>query len=124
MGPPMRREVARLTGVDHWHHEVLIACHTHPRIPIGVAEYVRGASFDVAEIALAIADDWQRQGVGRALARELSARARRAGIRTFEATTLYDNQGALGLLRGLGAVERRHGGGTLELAVSLLPSWP
>lgn len=119
-GPPIRREIARLMTVDHWHHEVLIAFHTHPRIPIGVAEYVRAASFDVAEIAIAIADDWQHQGVGRAIAEELRRRALDAGVRVVNATALYENRGALQLLRGLGEVEQRHvGGGAIELSVAL-----
>jgi GNAT superfamily N-acetyltransferase len=119
-GPPLRREVARLLTVDHWHHEVLIACHTHPRIPIGVAEYVRSERFDTAELAIAIADDWQRHGVGRALVRELRLRALAAGIRRFTAIALFENHGAAALVRDLGDVESRHaGGGTTELSVPL-----
>jgi GNAT superfamily N-acetyltransferase len=121
-GPPIRREVARLLSVDHWHHEVLLAFHAHPRIPIGVGEYVRADTFDVAEIAIAIGDDWQHQGVGRALMRELRLRALAAGIRRFSATTLYENHAALALIRELGGpgVHAVHaGGGTTELSAPL-----
>ena len=124
-GPPIRREVARLLSVDHWHHEVLIAFHVHPRIPIGVAEYVRTDNFEVAEVAVAIADDWQHQGIGRALTRELRIRALSAGVRHFAATALSDNHGALGLFRGLGDTELSYaGGGTAELTVPLEAPWP
>jgi GNAT superfamily N-acetyltransferase len=119
-GPPVRREVARLTDVDHWHHEVLIAFHVHPRIPIGVAEYVRTDRFDAAELAIAIADDWQRHGVGRALVRELRLRALNSGIRHFNATALFDNHGAAALIRELGEVQSTFaGGGATELTVPL-----
>jgi GNAT superfamily N-acetyltransferase len=119
-GPPIRREVARLLSVDHWHHEVLIAFHVHPRIPIGVTEYVRTDDFEVAEVAVAIADDWQHQGVGRELIRELRVRALGAGIRRFSATALFENRGALALIRELGDAQSSYaGGGTTELTVPL-----
>jgi GNAT superfamily N-acetyltransferase len=119
-GPPIRREAARLMTVDHWHHEVLIAFQTHPRIPIGVAEYVRTANFEEAEVAIAIADEWQHRGAGRALMAELRRRALGGGIRRINATALYDNHGALQLLRELGEATPRHGGGgVVELSVEL-----
>ena len=67
-------EVIRLTSADHWHHEALIALSKAPRAPIGVVEYVRLDEFDLAEIAIAVADDWQRRGVG-------GLRRERAGMR-------------------------------------------
>lgn len=114
------RELARLLAVDHWHHEVLIALHSPPRIPVGVAEYVRGEDFEAAELAVAVADDWQRHGVGAALAGEIAGRARSAGIRRLTATLLRDNVAALALLRGLGDVERvRIDGPVAEFSVVL-----
>jgi GNAT superfamily N-acetyltransferase len=100
-----RRELGRLLTVDHWHHEVLIACHVAPRIPVGVAEYVRGATFDTAELAVSIADDWQRRGIGTQLVDDLRERALSAGIRTFTASALRENRGARALLGGLGPME-------------------
>jgi RimJ/RimL family protein N-acetyltransferase len=95
-------ELDRMTGLDHWHHEALIACSPAPRAPIGVAEYVRLAEFDEAEIAVAVVDGWQRQGVGAELVRALRARALNAGIRHFTATALRGNRGALAVAHGLG----------------------
>jgi GNAT superfamily N-acetyltransferase len=106
--------------VDHWHHEVLIALHCGPRVPIGVAEYVRTDDFEQAEIAIAIADEWQHQGAGRALMAELRRRALKAGIRRITATTLYDNPGAVHLLHELGPAAAHHaGGGVSEFSVPL-----
>jgi RimJ/RimL family protein N-acetyltransferase len=92
-------ELDRLTSVDHWHHEALIACSPTPRTPIGVARYARCEQFDLAELAVTVADDWQRRGVGRTLLTALRAQALHAGIRRFTATLLSDNHGALALAK-------------------------
>jgi GNAT superfamily N-acetyltransferase len=49
------------------------------RKPVGVARYVRSASEpDAGEAAVAVVDDWQGRGVGRALLNRLANRALRA----------------------------------------------
>jgi RimJ/RimL family protein N-acetyltransferase len=96
------REAVRVTDLDHWHHEGLIAFAVAPRSPIGVVEYVRLEDFDTAELAITVVDDWQRHGVGRQLAFALRDRALRAGIRRFRATILRGNRGALAIARALG----------------------
>ena len=114
------RELDYLTVVDHWHHEALIARSLEPRAPIGIARYIRSDRFDVAEVAVEVVDQCQRQGVGRALMQALRERALAAGIRRFTATMLADNRGALATARGLG----RHRvigvyGGVTELEIEL-----
>jgi len=105
-----------LTDVDHWHAEALVAWSPVPRAPIGVGRYVRGPDFDVAELAFAVADEWQGRGVGRALALAVRERAIHAGIRRFTATVLADNRGALALARLLGAdVATRTRDGVVEI---------
>lgn len=113
-------ELDRLTRVDHWHHEALIAWSPLPRTPIGVAEYVRLERFDEAEIAVAVVDGWQRHGVGRELMGMLRARAFAAGVRWFVASTLRGNRGAFALARELGQ-SRRVGGyrDVVELRIEL-----
>jgi RimJ/RimL family protein N-acetyltransferase len=106
-------DLARLTAVDHWHHEALLAFSPWPRAPIGVARYVRAELFDVAEIAVAVVDEWQRQGVGTALVAALRERAAAAGIRRFTYTLLPENRGARALAHhassaGISAVALRH----------------
>jgi GNAT superfamily N-acetyltransferase len=95
-------DLARLTAVDHWHHEALVAFSPVPRAPIAVARYVRAGDFDVGELAVAVVDDWQRRGVGGALTAALGERAARAGIRRFRATVPRGNRGALALVSRLG----------------------
>ncbi len=96
-----RGELVRLTDVDHWHHQALIAWSPSPRAPIGVARYVRGDDFDVAELAVVVSDNWQRAGVGAELMRVLAQHAHRAGIRRFTATALAGNRGAIAVARRL-----------------------
>jgi GNAT superfamily N-acetyltransferase len=91
-----------LLGVDHWHHEALIAFSAPPRMPIGTARYIRLQDFEVAEVAVEVVDGWQRRGVATALLEALRERALRAGIRRFTATMLRDNRGAHALTRHLG----------------------
>ena len=113
-------ELDRLLDVDHWHHEGLIALRSTPRAPVGIAEYVRLEDFETAELGVAVVDDWQHRGVGRALIGVLRERALAAGIRRFSATALRDNKAALSLLRELGPVDRVRSEGPLsELVVSL-----
>jgi RimJ/RimL family protein N-acetyltransferase len=101
------REVGRMIAADHWHSEALIAFAPAPRTPVGVAEYVRTDEFDVAEVAIAVVDGWQRRGVGRELLEALRTRALAAGVRRFEATMLRDNKGALALARHFGVCSTR-----------------
>jgi GNAT superfamily N-acetyltransferase len=113
-------EWARLLAVDHWHHGAVLACATAPRRPVGVARYVRTTRFDRAEVAVAVIDDWQARGVGRALLRELVPAARAAGIRELCGTLAVGNHGAWALLRGLGEARvLRHDAGVAEVVVSL-----
>jgi GNAT superfamily N-acetyltransferase len=114
------RELDRLTAVDHWHREALIAFSLVPRVPVGMAEYIRLDSFDVAEVAIAVVDRWQHHGVGHALMAALRSRARAAGVRHFEATLLRANKGALALARSLGECRTVAADGTvLQLTLDL-----
>ena len=118
------RELDRLTEVDHWHHEALIAFSPVPRSPIGVAEYVRLEAFDEAELAIAVVDAWQRLGIGRELIRTLQQRALATGIRRFVASTRRGNRGALALAHELGSARRAGGyGDVIELRIELSTRW-
>ena len=59
---------------------------------MGVARYVRDPERrDSAEIAVAVLEQWQGQGVGKALVRRLADRARDEGIAQFTGLMLSDN---------------------------------
>jgi acetyltransferase len=111
------KQLAYLTEVDHHDHEALVAIDPASRNGLGVARYVRSAQNPgEAEFAVAVADDWQRRGLGTALLRQLAERARAEGITRFTGFVLEDNQPMRGLLHSLGEVQQRDArDGTLEV---------
>ena len=61
-------ELAYLVDVDHKDHEAIIAIDPSSGEALGVARYIRSKDdAQVAEVAVTVADDWQRRGLGRAL---------------------------------------------------------
>jgi GNAT superfamily N-acetyltransferase len=101
-------ELAYFTEVDHYDHEALLAVGPHGTEPVGVARYVRLPEPEVAEVAIAVVDDWHGRGVGTLLLQELVGRARAAGICRFRATCLADNAEVLDLLGRLGTTRVDH----------------
>jgi len=73
---------------------------------VGIAEYdtAVGQSYDPrrAEIALAVADDWHRHGVGRLLVGHLVSAARAEGVRRCTADALAENRAVLQMFHDLG----------------------
>jgi RimJ/RimL family protein N-acetyltransferase len=114
------RELAYLTAVDHRQHEALAAIDRRDGSIVGVARYVSLAGHpDVADMAVAVADDWQRQGIGTALARCLLGRARANEFDVLTASTLWENRPARRLLRRLGFHGRGSEGSVIELELVL-----
>jgi GNAT superfamily N-acetyltransferase len=110
-----------LTDVDHVNHEALGAADPETGHGIGIARFVRSAEEPAhAEIALAIADDWQHRGLGTLLLDALASRARAVGITHFTGLVLADNLGMLKLFERLGPTTHRPAGaGTVEVVTSL-----
>jgi acetyltransferase len=111
-----RREVAALTDLDHHAREALVAVDPRTGSWVAVARY---AAFrddpGAADVAVTVADAWQRRCVGTALVALLLRRARQEGLTRLHATTLAENTGALRLLRRQGFVTAGRDGGALEL---------
>jgi elongation factor P--beta-lysine ligase len=58
-------ELAYFVDVDHHDHEAIIAIDPLSGEALGVARYVRlKDDAEVAEVAVIVADDWQRRGLG------------------------------------------------------------
>jgi RimJ/RimL family protein N-acetyltransferase len=92
-----------LLEVDHRDHEALLAIDEEGGHAVGVARFIRSEeSPEVAEAAITVVDEWQRQGLGKCLGQLLSDRARELGVARFEATLLSENEAIQGLLRSLG----------------------
>ena len=115
------RELRYFSEVDHHDHEALLAIDPDTNRGLGVARYVRSKTDPgVAELAVAVVDDWQGQGVGSRLVGALADRARVEGITSFTALLFADNELMLKLLRDLGQVRVVHSEqGTVELRVDL-----
>ena len=109
-------ELANLARVDRDHH-VLVGYVDGDSEPVGIARLVRDGSS--AEIAFAVVDAYQSNGVGSVLASELAADARAAGITQLMATVCGDNPRILALLQRLGSLDMSWRGGERELVVGL-----
>ncbi len=109
-----------LVDIDHHDHEAVVAIDPASGDLVGVARYVRQApGSDRAEAAVVVADDWQRQGLGRALLESLTRRAREEGIARFTALVQADNRRALELLAEIGPTSRSLEGDLVELDIEL-----
>jgi GNAT superfamily N-acetyltransferase len=87
-------ELEQLARVDGDHH-VLVAWLDGE--PVGIARLVRDGS--VADVAFAVVDDLQGNGVGTVLSQRLAEDARAAGIETLRATLSAENGASLALLK-------------------------
>ena len=111
-----------LVDIDHRRHEAIVAIDPETDELVGVARYVRlTQGEEVAEVAVTVADDWQRRGVGRALLDRLTYRARNEGVRGFSALVQSDNRASLGLLAALGNARQLSDAGQRELLIELPP---
>ena len=114
------RELTFFTDIDHLNHEAIAAVDQRDDSIVGVARYVRDAGrADVAEVAIEVADAFQRMGIGTALARLTIQRAHANGLRFLTATTLWENRAARGLLRHHGFRARQSHGGEIEHELKL-----
>ena len=115
-------ELRYLTEVDgHDHVALVIDDPDRPGEVIAVGRWVRLADDrEAAEIAITVADCWQRRGIGSQLAQELGEQARTRGIRRFTATMSAQNTAALRLLeKAADHLELSHNGGTDDAVVDL-----
>ena len=113
-------QLAYLVDVDHQDHEAIIAVDPSSGVALGIARYIRSKEDrEVAEVAVTVADDWQRRGLGRALLARLAFHARHEGVRRFSALVMSDNAAAVNLLKGVGHTRSRCATGELELVIEL-----
>jgi acetyl coenzyme A synthetase (ADP forming)-like protein len=83
---------------------------------VAVANYHRLRDPSTAEAAFAVADAYQRRGIGTRLVEQLAERAGRVGIERFVAEVLPDNRDMLGVFEALGfELTRQLAGGEVEI---------
>ena len=66
---------------------------------VGVAQYARSKGRSEADLAIVVADAWQRQGIGTRLVAALADRAMSQGITAFAVDVQGDNHASIRLLR-------------------------
>lgn len=120
-GSLSQEELRYFTEIDHHDHEALVAIDPASGEGVGVARYIRSHEDPaLAEMAVAVLDDWQGKGVGSRLVMALANRARSERIAGFTALLLAENDEMLGLMRELGDVQVLESGmGTVNVTVGL-----
>ena len=106
------QETSRFVDVDFREHVALVAAAAGPQAPIlAGARYVTIAP-GRAELACAVTDAYQGQGLGKILIRHLAAIAKQSGVRELIAEVLPENTGMLRVLQSAGyplALQRASG---------------
>jgi ribosomal protein S18 acetylase RimI-like enzyme len=110
-------EPAQLSRVDARLH-VLVAYVDGDARPVAIARLVRDGH--AAEVAFAVADEYQQRGIGSALGEELVADARAAGVTEVTALVASDNPAAVALLRRIANVfDLRYEGTELSIRAAI-----
>ena len=111
-----------MTEIDQHHHVAFVArAGGDDDAPIVAdARYVMHADSADAEFAIAVADDWQGAGLGRALLLRLAAHARANGVQRLFGDVLWGNPAMLALVRSLGAQLRRNPGDSTVVRVEFV----
>jgi GNAT superfamily N-acetyltransferase len=113
----------RLAVVDYQDRFALVATTHRPNSKeriVGVARYDRAPRTDVAEVAVAVIDEFQRRGVGSTLLATLARVARDHGIKSFSLIVLPENREMLGLLHKMGWIHQaKLTGGVYEISFEL-----
>jgi GNAT superfamily N-acetyltransferase len=95
-----------MTEVDYKTHLAILAAVFVDGVERQVAEarWVRRSDEpDTADFALAVADDWQRSGLGTRLLQRLGRSARESGVQRLYGDVLHSNQPMIDCMRRAGA---------------------
>ena len=98
------RMLSHFTQVDYDRHLALIAVagQDDGEIQVAVARYVVNDDRQRGEFAIAVADEWQRMGLGTLLMQALMTAARAAGMRVMFGDVLASNHKMLRLMAKMG----------------------
>ena len=100
--PP--QELARFCDVDVKHSMAFVATvrQNGREVEIGVSRYAPNSKFDVREIAVTVADEWQHKGLGASLMNQLIQTARMQGIKQLYSVNLSNDMAMSALAEELG----------------------
>jgi GNAT superfamily N-acetyltransferase len=98
------QEVQRFVRIDYARELALIALAVvdNKVRQVGVARYAPESDSPSCDLAIVVADEWQRRGLGEALLVSLVRAAAKAGVQELTGLTLADNVAMRGLARRLG----------------------
>jgi acetyltransferase len=96
--------IASMTHIDYDRHMAFAVTAVSRGLEqfVGVGRYVVDAATRSADVALVLADAWQRQGLGRRLLATLLEHAQTAGVREAAGVVLAANRAMLRLARSMG----------------------
>lgn len=108
--PITSKHLRQFSITDYSSQMAFVAVDPSDNRLIGISQYLplEPHQPDKGEFAISIADDWQRQGVGHVLMRELTDYARERGMKALLGVIHYDNRGMMKLIRRLGYRLERH----------------
>jgi acetyl coenzyme A synthetase (ADP forming)-like protein len=124
--PRLRPEVVEQLLDPNWTERgALVATFAeegHEKV-VAIANYERLRDPKVAEAAFAVADEYQRRGIGTRLVEQLAERAGQHGIERIVAEVLADNRDMLGVFEAIGFELRRElAGGEIEIEFPVAPT--
>jgi GNAT superfamily N-acetyltransferase len=98
------QELARLCDVDMKHSMAFVATvrQNGREVEIGVSRYAPNSHFDVREVAVTVADEWQHKGLGASLMNQLIQTARTQGIKQLYSVNLSNDTAMSALAKELG----------------------
>lgn len=120
--PRLTEQMIRyLTDIDHHDHEALVAVPPGAGgIIVGVARFIRDpAQPDTAEVAVVVADSWQRRGLGTLLLRRLARRASEEGISSVTGDILAENHPTIQFAQRLGVRSMDNHGSTVTTRMDI-----
>ncbi|MGZ6612286.1 MAG: N-acetyltransferase family protein [Solirubrobacteraceae bacterium] len=114
------RDLAFLSDVGRTGHQAVTAVDPRDGSVVGIARYVQHPGRpEAADVAVAVADEVHRRGVGSALMDRLVACAQANGFDRLTATTLWENRAARALLKSTGFQAIASAGAEIELELEL-----
>ena len=108
----------KFTAVDYFQKMVLVAVKEEDGKEqiSGLGQYAMNSDTYTADIALAVRDECQNQGVGKELLSHLTFLAKKQGLLGFTAEVLVGNEPVFRLFRAMGfAVSQRNEAGVFEM---------
>lgn len=106
---------------DGWDRCALIARHDGRVVAVAGFDGLREPG--AAEVAFAVADDFQHRGAGTRMLEQLAEIAAQRGINRFDAEVMFGNEPMLGVFEGAGfGVQRRSSSGELTVSLDITPT--